>query len=284
MDLSDVFVVTGASGFIGRAVVAALARRGEEVLGASRRAFDCNPPAKAIRVRTYAELKPPTPDSVLVHLAEPGNIAAADAEGETYAADRSATLARLLAHDWSFVVYGSSAAVYGDEGRLPHRADEAVTPKGGYARAKVACERTVLAAGGAVARVANVYGRGMAPNTVLADILRQIPGNGPLILRDVNPVRDYLWIDDVGEGFVLLGLSRKRGIFNFGSGQGISAGDLARLALNCAGEIARPVRASNTVKGASHLVLDFEATTKALGWSPQMPINRGVSAMISGAQ
>ena len=45
-------------------------------------------------------------------------------------------------------------------------------------------------------RLANVYGPGMAANNVMSDILGQVPGDGPLVVRDIAPVRDYLWIED----------------------------------------------------------------------------------------
>jgi len=274
-----VFVVTGASGFIGRAVVTALVRRGALVLAASRRPIEMNSAVETRQLRSYAELVPRAADSTLLHFAEPRDIDAAARAGEGYIAERRAALAELLAQNWGHVVYGSSAAVYGDAERTPHRTDDAVKPRGAYARAKAACEEDALAEGGAVARLANVYGSGMAPNSVVSEILRQIPGAGPLVLRDRKPVRDYVWIDDLADGLAALAMSRKAGIFNFGSGRGISVGELARTALDKAGEPGRPICAWGEER-ESQLVVDIAETSAQIGWKPSVTIEQGLGNLL----
>jgi UDP-glucose 4-epimerase len=276
------FVVTGASGFIGRSVVLALARRGVPVLAASRRALEFGPSIQRMTVTSYAALRPPSVASVLLHLAEPRDVGSADNAGETYVADRRETLAQLLAKKWGHVVYASSAAVYGDEDRAPHRTDDEIKPRGAYAQAKVACEQDVLAHGGTVSRIVNVYGPGMAENNVISDILRQIPGDGPLIVRDRKPKRDYLWIGDLSDGLVALAMSLKPGIFHFGTGRGISVGEVARIALDRAGEPRRTVCASGDER-ESHLVLDVSETTAQLGWKPRVAIEHALANLLGVA-
>ena len=274
------FVVTGASGFIARAVIIALARRGVAVVAASRRAVAFDPPVRRMTIESYTEVQPPSADSVLIHLAEPRDIGNADVSGDTYVAERGAMLADLLAKGWAHVVYVSSSAVYGSDDPAPHCADEAVNPTGLYAQAKVTCERQVLAQGGAVARLSNVYGPGMAPNNVIADILRQVPGDGPIVVRNRKPVRDYLWIDDAAEGLSMLALSREPGIFNFGSGKGTSVEDLARLALSRVYEDGRMVLNSIAVEQESRQVLCISDTVKKLGWTPKVSLDQGVANLV----
>ena len=274
------FVVTGASGFIGRATVAAFARRGAPVLAVSRHALDMKQPIRTARVISYSELKPPAADCVLLHLAEPRDIDPAMDIGDVYIAERRAVLADLLAKNWGHVVYASSAAVYGDDAAAPHRTNDTIRPRGSYARAKAACERDVLARGGAVARLSNVYGPGMAPNNVLSDILRQIPGEGPLTVHERDPVRDYLWIEDAGEGLVTLAISRKPGIFNFGTGVGTSVESLAYMALDRGGQHGRPVKDSGETGKASRLVLDISTTTDELEWTPNVALAQGLANLL----
>lgn len=276
------FVVAGASGFLGRALVAELAGRGLPVLAVSRRpvAFDLS--VQTALVQSYSELEPTAPASVLIYLAEPRDLAAAEDKGEGYVAERRAALAGLLCKPWSYVVYASSAAVYGDAGHAPHRTDEEIAPLGVYARAKAACEQDALAGGGAVARISNVYGSGMASNNVIADIVGQLAGDRPLMIRDLKPVRDYLWIDDLSKGLATLTMSRKRGIFNFGTGQGHSVGEIARLLLDYAGQSDRPIQASETAR-ESCLVLDVSDTTVRLGWKPSVSIEQGLAKILGAA-
>ena len=277
------FVVTGASGFIGRAATLALARNGVAVLAVSRRGVDFDVHVQGVIVKSYAELQPPSADSVLLHLAEPRDIGNADSSSATYLAERGAILAELLAKGWGHAVYVSSSAVYGSENPAPHCADEAVSPHGAYAQAKLACERQVLAQGGAVARLSNVYGPGMAPNNVVADILRQIPGSGPIVVRDRKPVRDYLWVDDAADGLAMLALSRKPGVFNFGTGKGTSVEDLARLASAQAHESVRPVVSSAKIEYESRQVLNISDTIAKLGWKPRVSLDQGFANLVGAA-
>lgn len=274
------FVVTGASGFIARAVTIALASRGVAVVAASRRSVAFDPPVRRVAVENYAEVQPPSADSVLIHLAEPRDIGNADVSDDAYVAQRGAVLADLLAKGWAHVVYVSSSSVYGGDDPVPHCADEAVNPTGLYALAKVTCERQVLAQGGAVARLSNVYGPGMAPNNVIADILRQVPGDGPIVVRNRKPVRDYLWIDDAAEGLTMLAMSREPGIFNFGTGTGTSVEDLARLALSRVHGNSRMVVNSVAVEQESHQLLCIADTVKKLGWTPKVSIDQGVANLV----
>jgi UDP-glucose 4-epimerase len=277
------FLVTGASGFIGRATVAALARRGVPVVAAARHMLDMEKPIQTVRVTSYSELKPPEADCVLLHLAEPRNIGPAEDIGSDYVAARRALLADLLAKHWGHVVYASSAAVYDDNDATPHRTSEEIAPRGTYAKAKATCEQDVLERGGAVARLSNVYGPGMAPNNVVSDILRQVPGEGPLTIQNRRPVRDYLWIDDAAEGLAVLATSRKAGVFNFGTGVGTSVEVLAHTALAGGGQPGRAVRATEEAERSSHLVLDISATTQQLGWTPQVGLAQGLKILLGVA-
>jgi UDP-glucose 4-epimerase len=274
-------VVTGASGFVGRAVLSEMARRQLPVVAASRRRIAAEDGVRTVQVAGYSELTPPQAGAVLVHLAEPPDIAQAEGLGEAHFAEMYWTFAGLLDGGWGHVIYGSSAAVYGDEKDYPRRADEPVTPRVAYARAKRACEEAALAAGGAVVRLANLYGLGMAENNVLSDILAQIPGEGPLKVRDTAPVRDYLFIDDAARGLAAAVAARASGVINLGSGRGISVGDLAKLALSLAGEEQRPIVATAPSGRPSSIVLDIGETEAALGWKPQADLEQALARLIA---
>jgi UDP-glucose 4-epimerase len=281
--LSEVIVVTGASGFVGRAVVAALAQRGLPVLAASRHPPSDKPASKSVIFDSYAELQPTDRDDVLLHLAEPNDIDAAEQQGETYVSERLSSLSELLAKGWSSIVYASSAVVYGATSRRPHKTSDTLEPAGAYARAKLACEREVLAGGGAVARIANVYGHGMARNNILSDILRQIPGEEPLMVRNRKAVRDYLWIEDLAGALVALASSGRGGVWNIGTGRGSSVLQLAQTALGLAQQAGRPIVASSDCEFPSCIVLDISETVKGLGWQPRIEIKDGLARLLEAA-
>jgi UDP-glucose 4-epimerase len=275
MDLRDrTFVVTGASGFLGGRVLARLRVAGADARGVSR-----SPGADA-RVADYADLAPRETTDVLLHLADARDVAAAEAAGEAHVAAARDLAAALARKGWRYAIFASSAIVYGDAVTHPRREDEPPSPGGVYARAKLAGEAAFRDAGHACARLANLYGPGMAPNSVLGDVLAQIPGDGPLAIRDAGPVRDFLWVDDAADALIAMAAAEPRATLNVGTGVGTSAGDLARRALARAGQGHRALRETAPARRASHLVLDSAAAARATGWRAVTPLDEGLSRML----
>jgi nucleoside-diphosphate-sugar epimerase len=260
-------IVTGASGFIGRHLVQEIRRRNGDVLPVSRTPL---PYPQSVQVESYADT--PAGD-VLVHLAENRDRAlAAPQEAETIR-----RFDTLLAKGFGRVIYVSSALVYGDGSVRPHGVDEPPSVSDSYTRTKVTSEGRALAVGGLVARLGNVYGPGMAPQNVVSAILDQIPGEGPLRVRHDSPVRDFVSVKDVAEVLARLALQPARpGIYNIGSGAGVSVGELARLALVVAGEGHRPVTAELPLPRPSCIVLDIQSTVRELDWHPRRSLAEGI--------
>lgn len=262
-------VVTGASGFVGRALVHALAGRQALVTAVSRRALT-DVGARCVEVSDYSDT-PRDPEAVLVHLAEESNISAANRSGEAHVHALRARVVLLAAKGFRHIVYTSSGQVY--------RARTGTANP--YVAGKLAAEEVVLAAGGAVIRLANLYGPRMSSQTLIGDILRQIPGTGPLRIRDAAPRRDFLWIDDAVEGIAAITYGNASGVFDLGSGKSTSAGDVARLALAAAGEADRPVVADvDTDSDSDTVVLDTEPIRNQFGWRPTVDLGEGLARLV----
>ena len=71
----------------------------------------------------------------------------------------------------------------------------------------------------------------MAENNVLSKILSQVSNGGPINLRNLSPVRDFILIDDVLSALELLIIKANSGVFNVSSGGGHSIKDLAETVL-----------------------------------------------------
>lgn len=266
-------VVTGASGFIGGALVDVLAQdEHAEAVAVARRPLSAPPGVECVRVRDYGQA--PGGD-VLVHLAEsPAVDAASDAPGAN-------VLNSLFDGRYGRAIYASTQLVYGDATARPHLPSEAVVPSNPYTIRKRQREEQLLAFGGAVARLANVYGPGMTMGTVVSDILAQIPGTGPINVGNEDAVRDFVWVSDVAAGLAAMAHGTATGIFNLGTGLGTTVLDVARLALDRAGEPARHVQAA--AHRPSAIVVDIAATTAAFGWRPAVPLAAGLAKLIEAA-
>jgi nucleoside-diphosphate-sugar epimerase len=271
-----VVVVTGASGFLGSALVRHLRAVGMDVRPVSRR-----PVTGGVRVDDYTQA--PAGD-ILVHLAETNDRRLANEGGVGYQRQADETLSALLHKGYSHIIYGSSAVLYGDGSAAQHRTEDPVQVVDIYTRIKRQSEQAVLARKGIVARLVNVYGRGMAGGTVLTTILEQIPGHGPLKVMDTSPVRDFIWVEDAASALAAMVQGTATGVYNVGSGTGISIGEMARLALGLAGEADREVVATRPGHRPSSLIVDISRTEAALGWRPTMALEGGLAAMLAGKQ
>ena len=259
-------VITGASGFLGRAVRARLATLGLPCVAVSRRNG-----ADLHRVVDYKD----TPDGdVLIHLAEEPNRAMVNAQGEAYL-DHATAVMRTLVKRAGTVIYASSGVVYGDEGDTPFSPYAAVVPTDLYGRSKAQNEAIVLAAGGTVIRLSNLFGLGMSPSNVISDIDRQLPNTGTLKIRDDTPVRDFLSVSAAADAIVLLSQMVCPGILNLGSGVGLSIRTLALLALSSVGKESRQIVVTHPTARRSVNILDIEETQRRLRWSP------GISPLIT---
>ena len=266
-------VVTGASGFLGRRVVDILFRSGCNVLPVCRsKRADCH---------QVADYKDSPKGDVLIHLAENNNRHRVNRAGESYVQTALRTLRMLLDKGYQRVVYASSGVLYGDGSPYPCKPNDGIEINDFYTSLKRESEIAVLACGNnAVARLTNLYGPGMARNNVLSTVLSQIPGSGPVNVMDYSPIRDFLWIEDAAAGLTSLALSSECGIYNFGSGEGVSIAQLSQLALHLANQKDRQVEATRPSKNRSSIILDISATTAALGWQPVTSLTDGLRQLM----
>ncbi|TAJ10881.1 MAG: NAD(P)-dependent oxidoreductase [Nitrospirae bacterium] len=272
-------VVTGAAGFIGRAVCAELLRRGATVQAVGRSKPVRLPGIAYQQVGGYDQLKAPA-GSICLHLAGRNSASGVTGGSEAdHAAAMDLTRA-LLSRGFSRVIFASSALVYGDQCAFARQEDEPATPAGVYARSKAAVEAVLLAHGHCVARIANVYGAGMAETNVLSDLLSQIPGSGMLRVRNLTPVRDFIHVTDVARGLADLAMEGATGIFNLGTGKRTSIQELASLLAAIAGESdRRPV--SEAAQGRlSVLILDPDKMRRRFGWQAEVQLHEGLRELV----
>jgi nucleoside-diphosphate-sugar epimerase len=267
-------VVTGAAGFVGQALVARLRAEGWPAIGVARREHP-----DTVRVDDYA--RSPEGD-VLVHLAEDSVRGRVNAKGEAYTGQVLETLRTLCRRSYRRIVYASSAVLYGDEADYAHRTNAARQVVDVYTRVKAESEDAVLARSGAgvVARIANTYGPGMARENVFSTILQQIGLPGPLRVMDDRPVRDFVWIDDVADGLARMAMGQGTGVYNLGTGIGVSVRQLATAALEQAGEPGRAIKSERGPGRRSYLVVDPTATLDAFGWRASTTLAEGLSQLI----
>lgn len=234
-------VVTGAAGFIGRALVEYLTQGPGEVVAVDHREM-----AALGVVSHQRDLSKPgaiddllTPDTVLFHLAARASVPASVADPR---ADFECTLASTFEVLESTrrigcrLVFPSTASIFDPENDLPLIERAYVRPTSPYGAAKVAGEAYCAAYHRSfgldvrVARMFSVYGVRMT-RFAIHDLIRKIQAN-PLeisLLGDGSQIRDYLYIDDAVAGLVAIAVDGRPGEdYNLASGIPVTMFELVR--------------------------------------------------------
>lgn len=291
--------MTGAAGFIGRAMCRGLAERGHEVVGVTRRPA---PPIPGARLVALGDIGPATPWSthlrgidVVVHLAGTAHrrIDAAALASEPEAA---AALARAAAAAGAarFLLMGSVKAMgeASPPGR-PFHAEHQPAPASPYGRLKLAVEAAAAAAARessielAVLRPPLVYGPGAKAN--FRALLRLAASGLPLPFAGIDNRRSFIFLDNLVDLATLATFHpRAAGRTWLARDAEWSTPALMRALAAALGRPARLYRLPAAFWSlarripalaplASSLAVDDAATREALGWTPPASAEAGLA-------
>ena len=200
-------LVTGAAGFIGRALCVGLVERGHAVLGLSRRPAE---PIPDVEIRAIGDISPMTDWSghlggidIVVHLAN-----GAHRSGQSAADHHEAQAAGALAHSAARagvrrLIHMSSIRVMGEATvpGAPLRGSDPPRPRDPYGRGKLAIERALLAAAQengieiVIVRPPLVYGPGVKAN--FRALMRLVASGLPLPFARIENRRSLIFIDNL---------------------------------------------------------------------------------------
>ncbi|GAB4203718.1 MAG: NAD-dependent epimerase/dehydratase family protein [Sandaracinaceae bacterium] len=262
-------VITGGTGFIGRAVAQRLADAGVAHAAWGRGRCDVRD-AESLR-RALHEARP----THVLHLAAAG-IDPHTARDPGVAVDNVRMAAALLevlrGTDVTLLAAGSMAELGPTTGeRVDERAPCA--PTSAYAIGKLAATQLLLhGAEGVRARVARlfgVYGPGEAPTRLFPSVVRALDRGEELALSDGEQVRDFVHVEDAAHALVtLLFAEDVAPLVNVGTGHGISVREaVLRVARAAGGDLgllrfgARPRNPTD----ADRLVADTTLLERVLG-------------------
>ena len=264
-------VVTGASGFLGGALISFLKGKNIDCIGVSRKKS-----SDFFAVDSYEDS--PRGD-VLVHLAESNNRLEAERGGAEFEAAAGKTFDGLLKKAYRHVIYASSAVLYGDCSMIPRKVADPIEATDAYTRMKITSEKLVLSSGGAVLRLSNLYGPRMSPDNVISHIINQSGLDSAISMHSLSPVRDFLWIEDAVSALYSIIKKGASGVFNIGSGRGTSIRELVRIVQSITKK-KQDVIELCPLKESSNLILDIELTKKTLGWAPKTILEDGIRKLV----
>lgn len=273
-------IVTGASGVIGRAL---MARLDAERLPCA--ALDRDVLARSVPL-TDAVLRKPT---VVVHLAAVVPKPPAIPDDAAGAARTNEIDARVLdaVKQWNcHVVYVSGCSLYPKVGatmpKLEEEAGSEDRPSSEYLAAKQQGERNFLASGHAtVLRISAPVGAGLSRATVVGRFMMAANIGGELEvwgegLREQN----YVDVVDIADALFRTLIVRPGGLINIAADQPITMLELARQAVQACGSGFVRMAGKPDPRDGEHARYSNQKAANLLGWRPMTPLRVSLERFI----
>jgi len=300
----SIYLVTGAAGFIGRSIAAALLARGESVRGVDsfitgKRANlvgleamefvegDLADPAVCARACAGIEIvfHEAALASVPRSVADPvsTNRNCVDATLNILVAAKEAGVRRL--------VYAGSSSVYGDTPTLPKHEEMLPHPITPYAVAKLAGEHylsaftRVYGIETATLRYFNVFGPHQDPTSHYSGVLaifcrKMLAGEQPTIYGDGEQSRDFTYIENVVAANLLAASAPAEKVsgrmMNLATGAAITLNQTFELLCGLTGYRGKPVYAEPRSGDIRHSLADIRLARELLGYEPSVDFAEGL--------
>lgn len=292
------FLVTGATGFLGSALVPklpgpviALVRDHFTFVSASAKPVPPLPatycPGDLSDIGELERIISEHQIDTVVHLAAQTEVgtAVSDPVG-TFKANIEGTFNILEAsrrQGVKRVVVAASDKAYGRT-EPPYREDQPLTPDRPYETSKAVTDllaRTYASTYGmsvAVTRCVNLYGPGcLTLSTLVPNTIRRIlRGECPIIRNGGRMMRDWLYIEDCVDAYLKLIDSPYVGAINFGGGRGVPVIEITRTIMEIMGSSLAIQDEPDKHGEIVNQWADCSLAKKVLGWEPKHTLHDGL--------
>jgi UDP-glucose 4-epimerase len=295
----DRVIVVGAAGFLGRACVKALSAAGLNVDGVDV----IDTPVEGAATWTVADvMNHGIPEHLLgeagtlFHFAwsnDPGRgNADMTRDVQTNVAGAVRAFEQAASSGLKRIIYPSSGGtIYGKNPPFPTPETAPVLPVGGYGAGKAAAEfylHAITLAYGietCALRIGNPYGPGQYPERgqgfIATAVARTLRGRPIQVFGNASLARDYVYIDDAAESFVLACTAeRVPAVINLGSGTDFSIEQLIPMIFAAVGRETAIEQLPGRAVDVPRVRLDISLIAQTLGWRPRTSIEEGLGRTV----
>ena len=298
------YLVTGAAGFIGRSIAAALLERGESVRGVDNFLTGKRENLRGLEAMEFVEGDLRDPEvcakvcagvEVVFHEAALASVPRSVADPvSTNECGVNATLHVLdaaRAAGVRRVVYAGSSSAYGDTPTLPKHEEMVPNPISPYAVAKLAGEHYMRAFARVygletvVLRYFNVFGPYQDPTSHYSGVLaifcrRMLAGEQPTMYGDGEQSRDFTYIDNVVRGNLLASTAPAEKVsgrvMNLATGSRITLNQTFAILRELTGYKGEPAYAEARPGDIRDSLADIRLARELLGYEPVVDFREGL--------
>lgn len=274
-------LVTGANGFIGSHLVKQLNKLSYEIIELTSNSGDIS------KADTLS--KSPQADMV-IHLAARSFVPDSWNEPTSFMSTNVTGTQNVLEYcrKSNAPLVFVSAYLYGVPQRLPIKETDPILSNNPYALSKYLAEQLCEFYANywnlpiTVIRPFNVYGSGQRPEFLIPEIIAQVQLGKEIRIRDLNPKRDYVYIDDLVDALIKsLNISSGYNVLNIGSGISYSVGEIIDVIQKVSGtEIPVYSKQVERKHEISDVYADIDQAKNILGWIPRNSLADGIAKQL----
>ncbi len=307
------YLVTGAAGFIARAVIQRLAEAGHTVVGVDNLNDSYDPRLKEWRLQQLASFSrfsfikddicrvgffqdlsrnQPAFDGV-IHLAARAGVRQAVEIPDVYLQTNAAGTLNLL--EWcrkggsKKLVMASTSSIYGANPPLPTTEEaDSCHPLQIYAASKKAAEvmaytyHHLYDLDTTIVRFFTVYGPAGRPDMVMFRFTRWVTeGDEVMITGDGNQMRGFTYLDDIADGVIKALKPVGYEIINLGGHETITINDLLQRIETLVGKKANVQYIARHPADVDANWADVTKARQLLGWEPLVSLDAGIAQMVN---
>ena len=190
------------------------------------------------------------------------------------------------------LIHTSSSEVYGTAIQIPMSETHPLQGQSPYSASKIGADKLVESFSCSfelpvvTVRPFNTYGPRQSARAVIPTIITQALTKETIHLGNQNTRRDFTFVEDTITGLMMAaevpGIEGK--VFNLGTGQEITIGELAQKIIQKTGRpvevTADPVRLRTERSEVLRLLSDNTLVRKTLGWAPEVSLDDGLDRTI----